>query len=71
MAGDYEAPSGAVFDVAGEVGLPVTFTLAIGNAGPPIHLGCADDGREDQSPTAAMSPRQIFPRPSGWCSAWI
>ena len=38
MAGDYEASLGAVFDVAGEVGLPVTFTLAIGNAGAPIHL---------------------------------
>ncbi len=32
VAGDYEPALQTVFDVAADVGLPVTFTLAIGNA---------------------------------------
>ena len=33
MAGDYEPALRTVFDVAADVGLPVTFTLAIGMSG--------------------------------------
>src|SRR4029078_10620106 len=38
MAGDDEPALRTVFDVAADVGLPVTFTLAIGNAGDPFFL---------------------------------
>ena len=38
VAGDYEPALQTVFDVADDVGLPVTFTLAIGNAGDPFFL---------------------------------
>ena len=65
-AGDYEPALRTVFDVAAEVGLPVTFTLAIGNAGEPYFLDAlamvekANVGAEQPSVTA-----QIFPRPIG------
>ena len=39
VAGDYEPALQTVFDVAEDVGLPVTFTLAIGNAGDPFFVG--------------------------------
>ncbi|BBY27871.1 N-acyl-D-amino-acid deacylase family protein [Mycolicibacterium sediminis] len=64
MAGDYEGALAAVFDVAAEVGLPVTFTLAIGNAGPPIH----DDALrmvEKANANGGDVTGQIFPRPIG------
>ena len=48
VAGDYEPALQTVFDVAADVGLPVTFTLAIGNAGRPVLRGRADDGGEGQ-----------------------
>ncbi|MGZ8812591.1 MAG: N-acyl-D-amino-acid deacylase family protein, partial [Mycobacterium sp.] len=68
MAGDYEASLGAVFDVAGEVGLPVTFTMAIGNAGPPIHLDALTMVEKANQKYGADGPfitGQIFPRPIG------
>ena len=64
MAGDYEASLGAVFDVAGEVGLPVTFTLAIGNAGPAFFedaMTMVEKANADGGDITA----QIFPRPIG------
>jgi N-acyl-D-aspartate/D-glutamate deacylase len=64
MAGDYEGALGAVFDVAAEVGLPVTFTLAIGNAGPPIHLD-ALRMVEKANANGGDVTGQIFPRPIG------
>jgi N-acyl-D-amino-acid deacylase len=64
MAGDYEASLGAVFDVAGAVGLPVTFTMAIGNAGPPIHLD-ALTMVEKANANGGDVTGQIFPRPIG------
>ena len=64
MAGDYEGALGAVFDVASEVGLPVTFTLAIGNAGPPIHLD-ALRMVEKANANGGDVTGQIFPRPIG------
>ena len=41
VAGDYEPALQTVFDVAADVGLPVTFTLAIGNAGAAVLRGRA------------------------------
>ena len=41
LAGDYEPALQTVFDVAADVGLPVTFTLAIGNAGDPFFVWTA------------------------------
>jgi N-acyl-D-aspartate/D-glutamate deacylase len=64
MAGDYEGALAAVFDVAAEVGLPVTFTLAIGNAGPPIHLD-ALNMVEKANANGGDVTGQIFPRPIG------
>ncbi|MDN4517561.1 amidohydrolase family protein [Mycolicibacterium austroafricanum] len=64
MAGDYEGALRAVFDVASEVGLPVTFTLAIGNAGPPIHLD-ALRMVEKANENGGDVTGQIFPRPIG------
>ncbi|MCV7282828.1 amidohydrolase family protein [Mycolicibacterium flavescens] len=64
MAGDYEGALAAVFDVASEVGLPVTFTLAIGNAGPPIHLD-ALRMVEKANANGGDVTGQIFPRPIG------
>ena len=53
-----------MFDVAAEVGLPVTFTLAIGNAGAADSPRRAADGREGQ-PNGGDITGQIFPRPIG------
>ena len=64
MAGDYEGALKAVFDVASEVGLPVTFTLAIGNAGPPLHLD-ALRMVEKANANGGDVTGQIFPRPIG------
>ncbi len=64
MAGDYEGALAAVFDVATDVGLPVTFTLAIGNAGPPIHLD-ALAMVEKANANGGDVTGQIFPRPIG------
>ena len=68
MAGDYEGALKAVFDVAAEVGLPVTFTLAIGNAGPPLHLDALRMVEKANAEAGADEPvvtGQIFPRPIG------
>lgn len=64
MAGDYEGSLSAVFEVASTVGLPVTFTLAIGNAGPPIHLD-ALRMVEKANANGGDVTGQIFPRPIG------
>ncbi|MFF3573784.1 amidohydrolase family protein [Nocardia jiangxiensis] len=63
-AGDYEPVLQTVFDVAGEVGLPVTFTLAVGNAGDPIWPGALD--MVDRANAAGGEiTAQLFPRPIG------
>jgi len=64
MAGDYEGALAAVFDVAAEVGLPVTFTLAIGNAGPPLHLDALRMVEKANADGGDVTG-QIFPRPIG------
>lgn len=64
VAGDYEPVLQTVFDVAAEVGLPVTFTLAIGNAGEPFFLD-ALTMVEKANIDGGEITAQIFPRPIG------
>ncbi|KGI66641.1 amidohydrolase family protein [Mycolicibacterium rufum] len=64
MAGDYEPALRTVFDVAADVGLPVTFTLAIGNAGDPFFLDALRMVEKANSDGGQISA-QIFPRPIG------
>ncbi|TPG31599.1 N-acyl-D-amino-acid deacylase family protein [Mycolicibacterium hodleri] len=64
VAGDYGPALQTVFDVAEDVGLPVTFTLAIGNAGDPFF----EDGLnlvEKANSAGGDVTAQIFPRPIG------
>ena len=64
VAGDYGPALKTVFDVAADVGLPVTFTLAIGNAGEPFFI----DGLELVAKANAAGgdvTAQVFPRPIG------
>ncbi len=64
VAGDYEPVLRTVFEVAAEVGLPVTFTLAIGNAGDPFFLD-ALTMVEKANIDGGEITAQIFPRPIG------
>ena len=64
MAGDYEPALRTVFDVAADVGLPVTFTLAIGNAGDPFFLDALRMVEKANSDGGQITA-QIFPRPIG------
>jgi N-acyl-D-amino-acid deacylase len=64
LATDYEQALQTVFDVATDVGLPVTFTLAIGNAGPPLHLDALRMVEKANDNGGEISA-QIFPRPIG------
>ncbi|AFM15365.1 N-acyl-D-aspartate/D-glutamate deacylase [Mycolicibacterium chubuense NBB4] len=64
VAGDYGPALQTVFDVAEDVRLPVTFTLAIGNAGDPFFV----DGLtmvEKANAAGGDITAQIFPRPIG------
>ena len=64
VAGDYEPVLQTVFDVAADIGLPVTFTLAIGNAGPAFFedaMTMVEKANADGGDITA----QIFPRPIG------
>ncbi|MDR3663165.1 MAG: amidohydrolase family protein [Mycobacterium sp.] len=68
LAGDYEPALKTVFDVAAEVGLPVTFTLAIGNAGPATFedaLRMVEKENENADADGPLITAQIFPRPIG------
>jgi N-acyl-D-aspartate/D-glutamate deacylase len=64
VAGDYEPALQTVFDVAADVGLPVTFTLAIGNAGDPFFVD-ALTMVEKANVAGGDVTAQIFPRPIG------
>ncbi len=64
VAGDYEPVLQTVFDVAAEVGLPVTFTLAVGNAGDPFFLDALTMVEKANANGGDISA-QIFPRPIG------
>lgn len=64
VAGDFGPALQTVFDVAEDVGLPVTFTLAIGNAGDPFF----EDGLtmvEKANAAGGEVTAQVFPRPIG------
>ena len=64
LAGDYEPALKTVFDAAKAADLPVTFTLAIGNAGPATFedaLRMVEKANENGGSITA----QIFPRPIG------
>ena len=64
LAADYEGALQAVFDVAADVDLPVTFTLAIGNAGPALHLDALRMVEKANAEGGDVTA-QIFPRPIG------
>ncbi|MBU9762922.1 amidohydrolase family protein [Mycobacterium sp. TNTM28] len=64
VAGDYEPALQTVFDVAADVGLPVTFTLAIGNAGPAFFEDALRMVEKANSNGGEITA-QIFPRPIG------
>ncbi|ART67992.1 amidohydrolase [Mycobacterium dioxanotrophicus] len=64
VAGDYEPALQTVFDVASEVGLPVTFTLAIGNAGPAFFEDALRMVQKSNANGGDVTA-QIFPRPIG------
>jgi N-acyl-D-amino-acid deacylase len=68
VAGDYGPALQTVFDVAEDVGLPVTFTLAIGNAGDPFYEDGLNMVEKANSKVGAAEPQftaQVFPRPIG------
>ncbi|MBY8862922.1 amidohydrolase family protein [Nocardia sp. CA2R105] len=60
----YEATLEAVFDIAADVELPVTFTLGIGNEGP-AHFRDAMALVERANSTGGTVTAQVFPRPIG------
>jgi N-acyl-D-amino-acid deacylase len=68
VAGDYGPALQTVFDVAEDVGLPVTFTLAIGNAGDPFFvdgLNLVEKANQNRGAAGAQVTAQVFPRPIG------
>jgi N-acyl-D-aspartate/D-glutamate deacylase len=64
VAGDYEPALKTVFEVAEDVGLPVTFTLAIGNAGDPFFVDALTMVEKANAGGGDISA-QVFPRPIG------
>ena len=68
VAGDYGPALQTVFDVAEDVDLPVTFTLAIGNVGDPFFVDGMAMVEKANRNAGTAEPRvtaQIFPRPIG------
>lgn len=68
IAGDYGPALQTVFDVAEDVDLPVTFTLAVGNAGEPFFIDGLELVAKANAGSGADHPRvtaQVFPRPIG------
>jgi N-acyl-D-amino-acid deacylase len=67
-AGGYQPVLQTVFDVAEDVGLPVTFTLVVGNAGDPTWPDAVTMIEKANSRTGARDPQvtaQLLPRPIG------
>jgi len=64
IAGDFGPALETVFGVAADVGVPVTFTLAIGNAGDPFFLDGLDLVEKANADGGDVSA-QVFPRPIG------
>ncbi|PXX00901.1 N-acyl-D-amino-acid deacylase family protein [Mycolicibacterium moriokaense] len=62
--GGYDTVLNQVFDVAGDAGLPVTFTLTTGNSGDPI-WPAAINVIEKYNADGANITAQMFPRPIG------
>jgi N-acyl-D-amino-acid deacylase len=63
-AGGYQPVLQQVFDAAGATGLPVTFTLVVGNAGDPVWED-AITMVEKANGAGAEVTAQVFPRPIG------
>lgn len=63
-AGGYESVLQNVFGAANVAGLPVTFTLLVGNAGDPLWEE-AIAMLEKANDAAGRLPRRPFPGPSG------
>lgn len=63
-SGAYQPVLQQVFDAATEAGLPVTFTLLIGNAGKPLWRDAITMVEKANSHGAAITA-QVFPRPVG------
>jgi N-acyl-D-amino-acid deacylase len=67
-AGGYQPVLQTVFDVAEDVGLPVTFTLVVGNTGDPTWPDAVTMIEKANSRTGARDPQvtaQLLPRPIG------
>jgi N-acyl-D-aspartate/D-glutamate deacylase len=67
-AGGYQPVLQTVFDVAEDVGLPVTFTLIVGNSGDPFWPDAITMVEKANSNAEAGDPRvtaQLLPRPIG------
>jgi N-acyl-D-aspartate/D-glutamate deacylase len=67
-AGGYQPVLQTVFDVAEDVGLPVTFTLIVGNSGEPFWPDAITMVEKANSNAEAGDPRvtaQLLPRPIG------
>jgi len=67
-AGGYQPVLQTVFDVAEDVGLPVTFTLVVGNTGDPTWPDAITMIEKANSRTGAHDPQvtaQLLPRPIG------
>jgi N-acyl-D-amino-acid deacylase len=67
-AGGYQPVLQTVFDVAEDVGLPVTFTLVVGNTGDPTWPDAVTMIEKANSRTDAHDPQvtaQLLPRPIG------
>jgi N-acyl-D-aspartate/D-glutamate deacylase len=67
-AGGYQPVLQTVFDVAEDVGLPVTFTLVVGNTGDPSWPDAVTMIEKANSRTGARDPQvtaQLLPRPIG------
>ncbi|MEB3020542.1 N-acyl-D-amino-acid deacylase family protein [[Mycobacterium] crassicus] len=62
--GAYQPVLQQVFDAATDVGLPVTFTLLIGNAGEPVWRDAVTMVEKANSAGATITA-QVFPRPVG------
>lgn len=62
--GAYQSVLQQVFDAAGDAGLPVTFTLLVGNAGDPLFVDAMTMVEKANGAGAGITA-QVFPRPIG------
>ena len=67
-AGGFERVLQQVFDAAGEVGLPVTFTLLVLNSGDPLWpeaIRMVEKANKNEGAADPLITAQVFPRPIG------